>query len=120
MLQAWLFLVYATILIRMFNMEELKTFLQTRKAKCTEILNMEEADIIFLSISKSKRFLFTRTACLEQSLAIFLLATSKGKFIDMVLGVKLAPFAAHAWVEIEGVPLHEEERVEIYKKILVI
>jgi ATP-binding cassette subfamily B protein len=120
MIKAWIFLAYATFLIKTCNMEKLQVILQKRKAQCKEEIRVQEAEIIFHNITETERFFFTRIACLEKSLAVFLLATSQGKSIDMVIGVKLAPFASHAWVEVEGVPVHEEEEIGTYRRMLMI
>ena len=42
-------------------------------------------------------------ACLVQALATIALLRYYGHRGDLVLGVKVSPFRAHAWVELEGV-----------------
>ncbi|WP_424321671.1 lasso peptide biosynthesis B2 protein [Hazenella coriacea] len=42
------------------------------------------------------------------------------KSIDFCIGVKLYPFESHAWVEVKGVPVQEQEEITRYKKLLVI
>lgn len=39
-------------------------------------------------------------------------ATAKRKSADWLIGVRPAPFVAHAWVEAEGMPVQESETIE--------
>ena len=48
-----------------------------------------------------------RAACLEQSLALYLLLRRRGVAADLKLGVQPLPFYAHAWVEVAGRPVDE-------------
>ena len=48
-----------------------------------------------------------RAACLEQSLALYLLLRRRGVAADLKLGVQPLPFYAHAWVEVDGRPVDE-------------
>ena len=40
-----------------------------------------------------------RFACMEESLAGFLLASARCRRVDWCIGARLAPFQAHAWLE---------------------
>ncbi|MFE7190291.1 lasso peptide biosynthesis B2 protein [Kitasatospora sp. NPDC057541] len=58
--------------------------------------------------------------CLERSLAAVLLVRARGGWADWVSGVNLAPFAAHAWIEVDGKPVGEPLRLDgFHKNILV-
>jgi transglutaminase-like putative cysteine protease len=48
-----------------------------------------------------------RAICLEQSLALYVLLRRRGVPVELRLGVQAVPFAAHAWVELRGVPVEE-------------
>lgn len=120
MIQGWFYLLYAIFLIKTHSLEQLKRVLTDRKSKCKSDLSIEEAERVFTLIRQSKRFFLSRTACLEQSLAIFLLSVSQGKAVDWCVGVKVAPFSSHAWVEVKGIPVKEPEEISRYKKVLVI
>lgn len=50
-----------------------------------------------------------RALCLEQSLALYWLLRRRGVAARLRVGVHPAPFAAHAWIEYEGVPVNEDE-----------
>jgi hypothetical protein len=43
--------------------------------------------------------------CLARSLSLFRFMRSMGVAVDHVIGVRRLPFAAHAWVEFDGLPL---------------
>lgn len=48
-----------------------------------------------------------RAICLEQSLALYVLLRRRGVPVELRLGVQAVPFAAHAWLELRGVPVEE-------------
>lgn len=52
-----------------------------------------------------------RALCLEQSVAAMFLLRRRGVDARVRLGVQHYPFAAHAWVEIDGVAVTETEEV---------
>jgi hypothetical protein len=53
-----------------------------------------------------------RALCLEQSLALYYLLRRQGVAVRYRQGVQAHPFAAHAWVEYEGVVLNDvRERI---------
>ncbi|HUP90244.1 MAG TPA: lasso peptide biosynthesis B2 protein [Longimicrobiales bacterium] len=52
-----------------------------------------------------------RSLCLEQSVAAMFLLRRRGVDARVRLGVQHYPFAAHAWVEIDGVAVTETEEV---------
>jgi hypothetical protein len=58
-------------------------------------------------VSAAAAFLPWRALCLEQSLALCFLLRRRGHDAVVRLGVRPYPFAAHAWVECNGVPLAE-------------
>ncbi|TCP65544.1 lasso peptide biosynthesis B2 protein [Baia soyae] len=118
MIRGWICLVIAIFLIRTRNVEQLKPFLRKRKGKCKQVCSLDEVEQAFVKIEQAKCLFLSRTACLEESLALFLYATSKGKAVDWSIGVRLAPFASHAWIEGDGHRVDGE--AEAYKKILMI
>ncbi|GAB3898118.1 hypothetical protein GCM10029964_082060 [Kibdelosporangium lantanae] len=46
-------------------------------------------------------------ACLQRSIAVALLCRSRGTWPTWCTGVRTSPFAAHAWVEVDGQPVGE-------------
>ncbi|KIH99639.1 hypothetical protein LP52_05065 [Streptomonospora alba] len=49
--------------------------------------------------------------CVPRSVATFLLARSYGSVSSWRAGIRPNPFLAHAWVEVDGVPVDEPEAV---------
>lgn len=49
-----------------------------------------------------------RAICLEQSLTLYVLLRRRGTPAELKLGVQPFPFAAHAWVELDGQPVNED------------
>lgn len=113
-------LVKALWLIRTKKIEDIRRILQQRKMNCAESWTIDEAEKAAEQMDKLNRFFFIRIACLERSLALSLLATSCGKKVDWIVGVKLSPFASHAWIEVEGKPVKEMENLQKYKKMVVV
>lgn len=58
--------------------------------------------------------------CLERSIAAALLARLRGNWPDWVSGVSLMPFAAHAWIEVEGQAVGESMRLDAFHKNIVV
>jgi hypothetical protein len=59
-------------------------------------------------IATAAAFFPGRALCLEQSLALYYCLRRAGVAAELRLGVRHTPFTAHAWVELEGRPLHEQ------------
>lgn len=49
-----------------------------------------------------------RALCLEQSLVLYYLLRRQGVGVHFHLGVQPHPFAAHAWVALNGAPLNDD------------
>lgn len=63
----------------------------------------------------------TADRCLPRSIALALCLTAKQCRVHVVLGVKLAPFSAHCWVQDGGAVLNDSlEEVQRYSPILVV
>jgi hypothetical protein len=50
-----------------------------------------------------------RAMCLEQSLALFILLRRRGVDAQLKFGIQTLPFSAHAWVEVDGMPVNEKQ-----------
>lgn len=57
--------------------------------------------------------------CLERSLAVVLLCRLRGLWPDWCCGVATHPFRAHAWVEVDGTAIGEDE-VEITQLVPIL
>ncbi|WP_169818223.1 lasso peptide biosynthesis B2 protein [Shimazuella kribbensis] len=113
-------LFVAICLTKIYSLKQITTILQAKKSKCESTWMMIEAKEALHNIERAKRLFLSRTACLEQSLALFLFVASYNKKVDWCVGVRLAPFVSHAWIEIEGIPVNEPLEVSEYKKVVLV
>lgn len=58
--------------------------------------------------------------CLQRSLATTLLCRLRGSWPTWHTGVRSAPFAAHAWVSVDGRPVDEPDDTATYHPIITI
>ncbi|MEU8783053.1 lasso peptide biosynthesis B2 protein [Streptomyces sp. NPDC048637] len=58
--------------------------------------------------------------CLQRSLATTLLCRARGTWPAWIVGVRTPPFAAHAWVEVDGHPVGEPVESSTYRAILAV
>lgn len=68
-------------------------------------------DATLRQISRATAFYPGRSLCLEQSIVAFVLLRRGGLAVELRLGVQPFPFSAHAWVELDGVPVTESPEV---------
>lgn len=70
----------------------------------------------------SRPFLYTwKDQCFFEALALSLYLQAKHRPVDWVFGVKIDPFAAHCWLESDGLVVNDTaERVSDYTPILVV
>jgi len=61
------------------------------------------------AIATAAAFFPGRAVCLEQSLALYVVLRRRGHSGVLRLGVQPYPFLAHAWVELDGTPLFENQ-----------
>lgn len=64
-------------------------------------------ETIALAIARAGAFFPGRAICLEQSLALYILLRRANVDASLRVGVETMPFAAHAWVEVDGQPVNE-------------
>lgn len=71
-------------------------------------------------ISDVCAFFPARILCLDQSLILFFFLRRRGLLPTFRIGVRPLPFAAHAWVELDGTPLNEAwEHVRLLRPLWV-
>lgn len=56
--------------------------------------------------------------CLQRSVATALLCRARGTWPDWCTGFRVQPFAAHAWVEVDGVPVGEPYDMSMFRTVL--
>ncbi|GAB2790484.1 hypothetical protein GCM10027091_23290 [Streptomyces daliensis] len=59
--------------------------------------------------------------CLQRSIATALLCRLRGTWPEWCVGVRTEPFTAHAWVQVDGVPVDEDtEQLRYFHRLVVI
>lgn len=58
--------------------------------------------------------------CLQRSVAVMLRGIIARRTPDWVSGFQVAPFIAHAWVEVDGIPIGEDMDLSNFQKILFV
>jgi hypothetical protein len=62
-----------------------------------------------------------REGCLPRSLATILLCRVRGRWPTWCVGARrLAPFGAHAWVEVDGLPVDEDYPPDYFRKFFTV
>ncbi len=69
----------------------------------------EQTDAVGRRVAFAAAFYPRRALCLEQSLALYVMLRKAGAPAVLRIGVRPVPFAAHAWVEIEGQAVNEPQ-----------
>ncbi len=77
--------------------------------RCRRTASLTEATSMTTAISQTARHRSGRVACLERSLAAVLLAALHRRSVGWRIGVRLMPYASHAWIEIDGYPVGEPD-----------
>ena len=58
--------------------------------------------------------------CLQRSVAVMLRGIIARRTPDWASGFQVAPFIAHAWVEVDGIPIGEDMDLSNFQKILFV
>lgn len=69
------------------------------KSRCRRLATPTEAETAVTAARTAGRWFPGRAACLENSLAAVLTAAVRGRSVDWCIGARLAPYAAHAWIQ---------------------
>ncbi len=107
---------------RALQRHPLKTVLARCGAQKTKAARSQSPPIEAISgFLATRRLIGTQDRCLRWSLAMVAFLSHHRCYPQLVLGVKMAPFAAHAWVQHDDVILNDDvDRVRPYTPILVI
>jgi hypothetical protein len=56
--------------------------------------------------------------CMQRSVAAAVMCRMAGRWPDWCTGFRSRPFAAHAWVEVDGHPVGEQNGIEAFRIVL--
>lgn len=116
----------ARLLMRSGSFERVVRRVATRKAAArargVRTVDIERARQLMAVFGYLRVFLFShREECLQDSFAVLEFLAGYGVFPEWVFGVRARPFAAHCWVQYEGVVFNDTaEHAGGYTPIMVV
>lgn len=78
----------------------------------------EQVQVIRDAVCTVSRRCRSQEGCLRRSLAVVVATRLKGKSVSWCTGCALDPFQAHAWVEVNHIPVGEPDEVRSYSKVI--
>jgi len=99
---AWVFLLVASVLLASSFRVSYALVRVSRRGWSYRLPRPEQAAAAVEAVSRASRLYPGRAACLEQSLAVVLLAATRRWRLDWCLGSAADPYRFHAWVEVAG------------------
>lgn len=101
------------------TLRRLSEFVTTRHTTVDELT--ESAKRTITAFDQGRLIRTAADRCLPRSIALTLSLAARGTRAQLVIGVKLAPFGAHCWVQLKDRVLNETaEEVMRYQPILVL
>lgn len=86
---------------------------RSRRPTAADILRYRQAVVAVSSLCAGD-------GCLPRSVATAVLARSYGHAPSWCTGIRQDPFVAHAWVELDGVPIGEADDVKNFQRTLMV
>jgi hypothetical protein len=88
----------------------------------TKVRNVRPADgtvnLVVTAMKKACALYFKQALCLQRSAVATRLLRQHGVAADLVIGCRMPPFQAHAWVEVEGTVVSDDRYgLEFYRVI---
>lgn len=108
LVESWIWLLYLDLVLCFSGYAGLYALV---KRKSVVPPSHAHRDELLHAIDLACVFYFKRIFCLQRSAATVLLMRRHGIPASLVIGAQHLPFAAHAWVEAEGVVLNERTYV---------
>ncbi|MEU5431006.1 lasso peptide biosynthesis B2 protein [Streptomyces olivoreticuli] len=102
-------LALALLLLRCAPIRAVITLARTASRLPCPPATPEEADALFAAVRAAARAWPGRAACAEESLGAFITALLYGRRVHWVLGARVAPAAAHAWIETADAIIGQDE-----------
>ena len=115
----------AGAMLRCWRLERIVRRIAARKAGAAPVdgaFDLERARRLVATYARLRIFLFSqRRRCLRDSLALLEFLAWHGVYPDWVFGVRARPFAAHCWVQHDGIVFNDTlEHSRSFKTIMVI
>jgi hypothetical protein len=106
--------------LRHFSLDQILGSLGVLKATRSSKDSPSDADLasILASFDATHRLIGQKDRCLIKSIALYRLLVTRGIKADLVIGVRLAPFSAHCWIQKGDEILNDlYERVRLFVPI---
>jgi hypothetical protein len=101
-IEAWLLLFYFELAIRSRAFERIRSTVQRQQVLPAATASSIPSELLSRAMDYACVLYFKRVQCLQRSAATTLLLRRHGWNAEMVTGVQIIPYNAHAWVEIHG------------------
>jgi hypothetical protein len=106
---AWFALLAADVLLRTRGFGAIYRFVKRWPVKQKRGAAIDDARAICSRVDRASAFYFKRAWCLQRSAVTVVLLRSKGFPAQLSIGVQSIPFLAHAWVELDGRVINDDE-----------
>ncbi len=112
----WFLLSFASLLcidlmLRLRGFERFHHTLRRWPTRAPRRVDARAVSRICAAVDQAAGFYFKRAWCLQRSAATTCLLRLRGFPAHLVIGVHRMPFAAHAWVELDGRVVNDEPRM---------
>jgi hypothetical protein len=101
-IEAWLLLLSFELAVRSKAFERIRSTVQRELVLPARSASSIPNERLSRAMDYACVFYFKRVQCLQRSAATTLLLRRHGWNAEMVTGVQIIPYNAHAWVEING------------------
>lgn len=101
-IEAWLLLFYFELAVRFRSFQVIRDTVQQQPVRPTNTASSVPSELLTRAMDYACVFYFKKVQCFQRSAATTLLLRRHGLNAEMVTGVQIIPYNAHAWVEIHG------------------
>jgi hypothetical protein len=95
--------------LRHCRYDELRQFLAARQRQGPAKRNAMEIAHVMAAIERVCLWYVPRSRCLHRSAVLVSLLRRFGVDAVMVIGIRVEPYAGHAWVEVNGVVINDDD-----------
>jgi hypothetical protein len=115
-IEAWLLLLSFELAVRSKAFERIRSTVQRELVLPARSASSIPSEQLSRAMDYACVFYFKRVQCLQRSAATTLLLRRHGWNAEMVTGVQIIPYNAHAWVEMNGEVVNDKPYMrDIYR-----
>ncbi len=107
-IESWLLLLYFELAVSLRAFTRIRSMVQKQQIRPTTSAASIASEELSRAMDYACVFYFKRVQCLQRSAATTLLLRRHGWNAEMVTGVQIIPYNAHAWVEIHGAVVNDK------------